>query len=144
MIVPSAQYVCRIDQEASVVWRLLREFTEIPWMMGVQEVSAGNYQGHIARMLHMPGIEPITEYLLDLDDEQQSLQYGVVKNPFVPVDGYKATIAVNCDDGQTQLSFSSSYEQGDQAAEEITQMLEGFYQMMATSIDTYLQDNQSI
>ena len=138
----STVYNCSLDHDAKVVWHLLREFTDIPWMMGVQEVTTGIHEGKVARLLHMPGIEPITEYLISLDDEQQSLQYGVVKNPFVPVDGYQATISVNSEAGKAQVMFSSSYDLGDQSAEDVSQMLQGFYQMMATSIDNYLQSSE--
>jgi hypothetical protein len=142
MIMANASYTCRIDHDNQAVWRLLSAFTEIPWMMGMEEVTVGEHHGHVARFLHMPGIEPITEYLLNIDESNQSLQYSVVKNPFVPVDDYQATIAVSANEGGTLLSFDATYRLDGQSEEEISQMLQGFYQMMATSMDTYLQSHQ--
>ena len=142
MIMANATFTCWIDHDAQAVWRLLSAFTEIPWMMGMEEVTVGQHQGHVARFLHMSGIDPITEYLLNTDEENQRLQYGVVKNPFVPVDDYQATIAVSDTEGGSQLTFNSTYQLDGQSEEELSQMLQGFYQMMATSMDTYLQSHQ--
>ncbi len=140
MTLSSTSFSCWIDHDTQVVWGLLRAFTEIPWMLGLEEVTVGSHEGQVARLLHMPGIDPITEYLLDLNEANQTLQYGVVKNPFVPVDGYQATIRARESNGGTQLTFDSTYELDGQSDEDVSQMLQGFYQMMATSLDTYLQN----
>ena len=79
------------------------------------------------------------EYLIAKDDAAHSLRYGVLRNPFVPVDGYEAEVRITPAAEGATLSFKSQFTldaDADEAA--IKQGLIGAYQLMAESADQRL------
>lgn len=130
-----------LDQSPERVWALVRDFTAVPWLAGPSNVSESEYEGRLARVLEFgegSGIEPIVEYLLDVNPKRRTLQYGVVRNPFVPVDGYRAVIEVETAGDATLLRFTGSFEEsGD--PDQVRQLLLGAYQMMAQGIGAHLR-----
>jgi len=131
-----------LDHSPERVWAVVQDFTAVPWLAGPSNVSESEYEGCLARVLEFgeeAGIEPIVEYLLDVDPKRRTLQYGVVRNPFVPVDGYRALIEVEATGDATRLRFTGSFEEpGD--PDQVQQLLLGAYQMMAQGIGAYLRD----
>ena len=122
------------------VWALLADFTSLQWLPGPRNVTEGLHDGCTARVLHFDegsGVDPIVEYLLSVDPSSMRLQYGVVRNPFVPVDGYRAEVNVCVSGKGSTLRFTGRFERPEDP-EQVEQMLIGAYQMMTTSIEAYL------
>ncbi len=118
---------------AAAFWQVLRAFTEIDWLVGAGNYQVGEHEGRTARVLNMD--TPIVEFLLGCDDERRELRYGVVKNPFVPVDGYQATVTVEPSDGGCLVHFSATFELDEIPLEQVREMLTAAYRMMAGRID---------
>ena len=122
------------------VWALLADFTNLQWLPGPSKVTEELHDGYPARVLHFEegsGVDPIVEYLFSVDPQSMRLEYGVVRNPFVPVDGYRAEVNLCVSDKGSALRFTGRFECPEDP-EQVEQMLLGAYQMMATSIDAYL------
>ena len=121
---------------ADAFWKVLRAFTEIDWLVGAGNYHVVEHDGHTARVLGMDA--PIVEYLLGCDDEYRELRYGVVKNAFVPVDNYRATVTVEPADEGCLVHFSAEFDLDEVPIEQVTEMLTAAYQMMAGRIDAEL------
>lgn len=118
---------------ADVFWRVLGAFAEIDWLVGAGNYQVGEHEGRQARILAME--TPIIEFLLSRDDDRRELRYGVVKNPFVPVDNYRATVTVASDEDGCRVTFSSTFDLDATPLEQVSQMLTAAYRMMANQID---------
>ena len=118
---------------AEAFWKVLRAFTEIDWLVGAGNYRVGEHEGRTARILSMD--VPIVEFLLGCDDGRRELRYGVVKNPFVPVDNYQATVAVEAGDKGCLVHFSARFDLDKAPFDQVNQMLTAAYQMMAGRID---------
>ena len=117
-------------------WAVLGAFTEIDWLVGAGNYRVGEHEGRTARILGMD--IPIVEFLLGCDDERRELRYGVVKNPFVPVDNYQATVTVAPSDKGCLVHFSAKFDLDEVPFEQVNEMLTAAYQMMASRIDAEL------
>ena len=118
---------------ADAFWAVLGAFTEIDWLVGAGNYRVGEHEGCTARVLSMD--TPIVEFLLGCDDERRELRYGVVKNPFVPVDDYQATVTVEPCDGGCLVHFSATFDLDQAPFGQVSEMLTAAYQMMASRID---------
>ena len=121
---------------AAAFWKVLGAFTQIDWLVGAGNYRVGEHEGLVARILGME--TPIVEFLLGCDDDSRELRYGVVKNPFVPVDNYRATVTVTPDDDGCLVNFRSTFDLDEVPLEQVSQMLTAAYQMMANQIDQNL------
>ena len=121
---------------ADAVWGVLGKFTQIDWMVGEGNYSTAEHDGREARVLKMA--TPIVEYLIACDDDKRKLSYGVVKNAFVPVDNYTATVRVTALTAGCRVSFQAEFDLDEVPLDQVRQMLTGAYQMMANQIDAKL------
>lgn len=121
---------------ADAFWSVLGAFTEIDWLVGAGNYRVGEYEGRTARILGMD--TPIVEFLLGCDDGRRELRYGVVKNPFVPVDNYRATVTVEPSDKGCFVHFSARFDLDEVPFEQVNEMLTAAYRMMASRIDAGL------
>ena len=121
---------------ADAFWKVLGAFTDIDWLVGAGNYRVGEHEGRTARILGMD--TPIIEFLLGCDDERRELRYGVVKNPFVPVDNYQATVTVEPSGEGCLVTFSAKFDLDEAPLEQVNQMLTAAYQMMAGRIDAEL------
>ena len=129
----SVSFSHRSPHSADAFWRVLGAFTEIDWLVGPGNYQVGEHEGHQARILAMD--TPIIEFLLGRDHDRRELRYGVVKNPFVPVDNYRATVTVAPDEDGCRVCFSCTFDLDAAPLEQVSQMLTAAYQMMANQID---------
>ena len=121
---------------ADAFWKVLGAFTEIDWLVGPGNYSVGEHEGRPARILSME--TPVVEFLLGCDEASRELRYGVVKNPFVPVDNYRATVTVEPDGDRCLVTFSSTFELDEVALAQVNEMLTAGYRMIADRIDASL------
>ena len=121
---------------ADAFWAVLGAFTEIDWLVGAGNYRVGEHEGHPARVLGMD--TPVVEFLLGGDDERRELRYGVVKNPFVPVDNYQATVTVEPNEEGCLVHFSATFDLDEVPLEQVKTMLTAAYQMMGSRIDAEL------
>ncbi|MEE2784064.1 MAG: SRPBCC family protein [Pseudomonadota bacterium] len=129
-------YVHTSLHDAEEFWRILGAFFEIDWLVGPGNYTVGEHDGHPARILTMQ--TPVVEYLLAADEEGKELRYGVLKNPFVPVDGYEATVNVEALPAGCSVTFHATFELDEEPLEKVVEMLSGAYRMMAGQIDNLL------
>ena len=129
-------YVHTSPHDAEEFWRILGAFFEIDWLVGAGNYTVGEHDGHPARILTMQ--TPVVEYLLAADDGRKELRYGVLKNPFVPVDGYEATVNVEALPVGCSVTFQATFELDEEPLERVGEMLSGAYRMMAGQIDNLL------
>lgn len=132
----SLSFSHRSPHPAAAFWQILGAFTEIDWLVGPGNYLVGEHEGHQARILSME--TPIVEFLLGCDDDSRELRYGVLKNPFVPVDNYQATVTVAPDGDGCLVNFSSTFDLDEVPLEQVNQMLTAAYRMMANQIDRNL------
>lgn len=136
-------HVCHVDCSPADVWQVLGEFTDLKWLPGPVHVAADEHEGRLARILHFQsdsGVEPIIEYLLSKDDELMTFEYGVVKNAFVPVEGYRARVSVSAVEGGAEISFTGTYTEQVSHQDEVNTMLKGAYQMMGECVGRYVSE----
>lgn len=139
-------HVCRLDCSPVEVWHVLGKFTDLNWLPGPAYVTTGEHEGQLARILHFQsgsGVDPIIEYLLSKDDELMTFEYGVVKNVFVPVEGYRARVSVSAVETGAEISFTGTYTEQDSHHDEVNTMLKGAYQMMGECVGRYVSELQS-
>ena len=132
----SVSFEHKSAHSAEAVWGVLGDFTQIDWMVGAGNYSIGEHDGHEARILKMA--TPVVEYLLARDDRERELRYGVVQNPFVPVNNYRARVRVTAAAQGCCVSFRSEFDLDEVPLDQVQQMLTGAYQMMANQVDTKL------
>lgn len=121
---------------ADAFWKVLRAFTEIDWLVGAGNYRVEEHEGRTVRVLNMD--TPIVEFLFGRDDERRELRYGVVKNSFVPVDNYQATVTVEPSDGGCVVRFSATFDLDEVPLGQVNEMLTAAYRMMASRIDGQL------
>ena len=121
---------------AHAFWEVLRAFTEIDWLVGAGNYRVAEHEGRTARILSMDA--PIVEFLLGCDDERRDLRYGVVKNPFVPVNNYQAAVTVEPSSGGCVVRFSATFDLDEVPLGQVNEMLRVAYRMMANRIDGQL------
>ena len=129
----SVSFAYRSPHPADAFWQVLGAFTEIDWLVGAGNYQVGEHEGRQARILSME--TPIVEFLLGRDDNSRELRYGVLKNPFVPVDNYRAIVTVAPDGDGCLVNFSSTFDLDDVPLEQVNPMLTAAYRMMADQID---------
>ena len=120
------------------LWGLLSSFLELDWMPGLLRVVEDKHEGYTARLLYMGDQEPIVEYLLERDEPGCRFRYGVLKNPFVPVDDYVAEVSIKPEGEGSLVTFNSQFTLGDADEAEVRMMLTGAYKMMAEAADEHL------
>ena len=118
---------------ADAFWRVLGAFTEIDWLVGPGNYSVSEHEGRPARILKMD--TPVIEFLLGCDEARRELRYGVLKNPFVPVDNYRATVTVQPDAQGCLVEFSATFDLDEVPLAQVTEMLNSGYGMIASRID---------
>ena len=135
----SVSYTHESPNSTEAFWKVLAAFTEIDWLVGPGNYEVGEHEGREARILKMQ--MPIVEFLISRDDDECVLSYGVMKNPFVPVDNYQATVTVEpaYDGGEgCVVHFRSTFDLDEVPLEQVNQMLTAAYQMMGNQIDQSL------
>ena len=132
----SVSYSHKSPHPANAFWRVLGAFTEIDWLVGPGNYSVGEHRGHPARILKMD--TPVVEFLLGRDEERRELRYGVLKNPFVPVDNYRATVTVTPDAGGCLVAFRATFDLDEVPLAQVSEMLNSGYGMIAGQIDASL------
>ena len=140
----SVSYTHESPNSADAFWKVLAAFTEIDWLVGPGNYEVGEHEGREARILKMQ--MPIVEFLINCGHDKRELSYGVVKNPFVPVDNYQATVTVETasDGGEgCVVLFRSTFELDEVPLEQVNQMLTSAYQMMGNQIDQSLAQPSS-
>lgn len=118
---------------ADSFWKVLGAFTEIDWLVGPGNYSVGEHEGCPARILKMD--TPVVEFLLGCNDDRRELRYGVLKNPFVPVDNYRATVTVKPDAEGCLVEFSATFDLDEVPLAQVREMLNSGYGMIASQID---------
>ena len=132
----SVSHSHRSPHSADAFWKILGAFTRIDWLVGAGNYRVGEHEGLAARILGLDA--PIVEFLLGCDQERRELRYGVVKNPFVPVDNYRATVTVEPGDGGCLVHFRSTFDLDEVPLAQVSEMLTAAYRMMAGQIDRSL------
>lgn len=132
----SVTYSHTSPHPAEAVWQVLGAFTEIDWLVGPGNYSVGEHEGHPARILSMA--TPIVEFLLGCDDAGRELRYGIVKNPIVPVDNYRATVSVSPDGDGSLVTFTATFDLDEVPLAQVDEMLTAGYQVIAYRIDSTL------
>ncbi len=122
---------------ADSFWKVLGAFTEIDWLVGPGNYSVGEHEGRPARILKMD--TPVVEFLLGCNDDRRELRYGVLKNPFVPVDNYRATVTVKPDAEGCLVEFSATFDLDEVPLAQVREMLNSGYGMIASQIDGSLE-----
>ena len=110
--------------------------TQADWLVGPGNYSVGEHEGYAARLIGTDS--PIVEFLLEQNDDEHHIRYGVIKNAFVPVDNYRAQVTVTAADDGCTITFESTFELDEVPYEQVNQMLSAAYQMMGGQIDAYL------
>ena len=121
---------------ADAFWKVLGAFTEIDWLVGPGNYSVGEHEGHPARILNMT--TPVVEFLLGCDDDRRELRYGVVKNPFVPVDNYQATTTVVPEGEGCRVTFTATFDLDETPLAQVEEMLSAGYRLLAGQVDSSL------
>ena len=132
----SVSFSHKSPHSADAFWQVLGDFTEIDWLVGPGNYSVGEHEGHPARILKMN--TPVVEFLLGCDNERRELRYGVLKNPFVPVDNYRATVTVQPDAEGCLVEFGATFDLDEVPLAQVSEMLNSGYGIIASQIDRSL------
>lgn len=133
---PQVIIEAEIDAPAESVWKVLGDFRNISWVPAVAKAEfIGDGPGLTRHMYVTPDGPAIVEVLDAIDDESRTIQYSIVENNPLPVNGYKAAITVlDAEDGTTRLEWRSWFSPRgvDEAAAKAT--VESFYRALVPMI----------
>lgn len=119
----------RIEARADAVWELFRDFGGVARFSPALESCTVEGEGVGAvRTIRMPGGLEIRERLEAFDDEGRSLQYSIVGESPIPVDGYLSTVRVSEDGDAAHVEWSSTFTPREGAElQKVAPLVEGIY-----------------
>ncbi len=125
---PSVSVVKSISAPADQVWASIRQFSGIENYLPMIAKSEVEGSGVGAKRTCTTGDgAQLVERLEALDDTKRSLSYSIAEAP-MPMDGYYGTMTVrDLGGGKCEVSWSSTFECPDGAADGMEKMLEGIY-----------------
>ncbi len=129
-----------IDVPAHKAWELIADFGNISWAPGMDEVEVIGQGVGMVRRIHMPGAEPIDEKLEVLDAQTRTMSYTIPSGLPMPVTGYRATARViDLGGNRCRIDWHCSAQEDGVSAEEATNIVRGFYDMLLGWIAEHLQ-----
>jgi hypothetical protein len=84
-----------INADIDEVWAVLAHFGDLSWVPGSHRVEAIGSGVGMTRRIHMPGMPPIDEKLLSLDNAAHTLSYEIPPHEVIPFTDYLADIRVS-------------------------------------------------
>ncbi len=125
---PSVSVVKSISAPAYQVCASIRRFSGIENYLPMIAKSEVEGSGVGAKRICTTGDgAQLVERLEALDDTKSSLSYSIAEAP-MPMDGYYSTMTVrDLGGGKCEVSWSSTFESPDGAADEMKKMMEGNY-----------------
>ena len=83
-----------VNSGAEKVWLKMRDFTDLTWALGVAEVTVDGYGVGMVRRVRLEGSEEwLEEKLLDLDDGDRRIEYGIAEG-MMGINDYRACAQV--------------------------------------------------
>ncbi|MCE7997116.1 MAG: SRPBCC family protein [Roseivirga sp.] len=125
-----------IQAPANKIWETISSFRGIEKFSPIaKSVTEGEGAG-AKRTCYMPDGAEIHEVLTEVDQDVMQLQYIITEGPF-PVQGYLSTVKVTeVDQNSCTVSWGSQYEVSDEAAPDMKELFEGFYNVIIDSLET--------
>ena len=117
-----------IDHSLEEVWGALADFGSVGWMQGVAKcVVEGEGVGMVRNIYVDPAGSPVREKLTALDATAHRLEYEIGESNPLPVDNYKAWVAVVATQSGCRIDWGSTSDARgvDDATAKAT--LEGMY-----------------
>lgn len=122
--------VKQIPASLDACWALFSNFGDMSWLPGDQVVEPIGEGVGMARRMHIKGIDPFDEILTAMDHDAKTFSYSIPKNSVIPFDDYVANISLSGDDSACEVSWVSTFDEGDLDKEQSEEMIAGNYSMM--------------
>jgi len=119
-----------INASADEVWKLVADFGGLDqFVEAITNCSIeGNGIGAI-RTLTLQDGGKVKEKLESLDGENRVLTYSIVESP-MPIENYTGAMEVKpIDDGQSEFTWSSTFEAAEGTEDDMKEALEGLYSL---------------
>ena len=98
-----------IDHSLEEVWGALADFGSVGWMQGVAKcVVEGEGVGMVRNIYVDPAGSPVREKLTALDAAAHRLEYEIGESNPLPVDNYKAWVAVEATQSGCRIDWGST------------------------------------
>ena len=123
---------------ADLLWNLVRDFGNVSWMQGVNEVELEGAGPGMVRVLHVGDGPPIRERLDTVDEGTKTITYTIPQGIPFPVLHYKSKMAVAETDTGCLLEWSCTCEPDRISEGEATATIEGMYGAMVAWIKSAL------
>ena len=83
-----------VNAGAEKVWLKMRDFNDLTWALGIAEVTVEGYGVGMVRRVRLEGSEEwLEEKLLDLDDDDRRIEYGIAEG-MMGINDYRACAQV--------------------------------------------------
>lgn len=129
-----------INTTPDKLWEIVADFGALDtFVEGIESCEIEGSGTGAVRTLTLQDGTIVKEKLISRDDTQRKLTYSILESP-MPIKNYTGTMQVEESDNQTSVfTWSSTFETGETAEEDMIQALEGLYAMGAEGLRKKLE-----
>lgn len=124
-----------INADIDEVWAVLAHFGDLSWVPGSHRVEAIGSGVGMTRRIHMPGMPPIDEKLLSLDNAAHTLSYEIPPHEVIPFTDYLADIRVSEDGDTTRVEWHCCFNECAMPPAHAREAIEQNLNMLLDSLD---------
>jgi hypothetical protein len=139
---PHASASRTLKVSADRAWDLMADWGDTSWIPGPEKTELVESAAGKTRRLHLPGMDPIEETLVQEDASKRELHYTIAPSPLVPFEDYRGRAVVDPLPGGIcrvtwDCSFSGSELPEDEAATRATANLHNLLAMLASHLERW-------
>lgn len=129
-----------INVSANDAWNKLSSFRGIEEFSPIAKSETTGSGAGAKRTCYMPDGAAIYETLNRVDENAMEFEYEINKGPF-PITRYVSTVKVEAVDGSnTKITWGCEFDSAPEAEAEMSQLFEGFYNVIIDSLEGVLQN----
>jgi len=132
---------CIVERELEApferVWAIVSDFGNLDWYeIAVRTDVVGEGKGQIRR-IHVAGIEPTVEEVLDgIDEQVHEIYYHVLQGDLVPFENYTVTASLrDLGDGRTHARWRATYGPGGMPEADALSLMKANYTTMLEMLE---------
>lgn len=132
---------CIVERELDApferVWAIVSNFADLSWYGTAERVEALDQGAGLTRRIHIAGIEPTVDEVLDsVDHEGHAVHYHVLQGDLVPFEDYTVTAKVrDLGNGRTHARWHATYGPGGMAEADALALMQDNYAAMLDMLE---------
>jgi hypothetical protein len=128
-----------VQAPATNVWEVLRDFGDISWIPPAGHVDVEGEGPGMRRLIHGSGDgPPVSERLVSVDEDTQTIVYVIDENNPLPTSGYRGTVTISGEGDTSAIRWVASFEpagDADEASAVVELMLTALSQWLAEAAE---------